>query len=84
MPQRQDWFEGWRLLAVLTLSLIAPEPLDRRRCDNSSSTASDDNPLHRAHLAAALLPGLRGRRAGTAAGRMPGRAGSVATAAISA
>ncbi|MBR0846321.1 hypothetical protein JQ543_01095 [Bradyrhizobium diazoefficiens] len=23
MPQRQNWFEGWRLLAVLTLSLIA-------------------------------------------------------------
>src|SRR3954452_8219571 len=23
MSQRQNWFEGWRLLAVLTLSLIA-------------------------------------------------------------
>lgn len=23
MPERQSWFEGWRLLAVLTLSLIA-------------------------------------------------------------
>ncbi|MBR0774150.1 hypothetical protein JQ625_04835 [Bradyrhizobium diazoefficiens] len=23
MPQRQNWFEGWRLLAVLTLCLIA-------------------------------------------------------------
>ena len=22
MSQRQNWFEGWRLLAVLTLSLI--------------------------------------------------------------
>jgi hypothetical protein len=23
MPIRRNWFEGWRLLAVLTLSLIA-------------------------------------------------------------
>ncbi|MGY4286041.1 hypothetical protein ACVWXO_005261 [Bradyrhizobium sp. LM2.7] len=23
MPQRQSWFEGWRLLAALALSLIA-------------------------------------------------------------
>ena len=23
MSQRQSWFEGWRLLAVLTLSLVA-------------------------------------------------------------
>ena len=63
---RQNWFEGWRLFAVLTLTLVAlclwiagmRRLRGRRRADG--------DPLHRADLAVVLLPRLRRRGAGAA------------------
>ena len=63
---RQNWFEGWRLFAVLTLTLAGALRLDRLDAAVRGRRRAHGDPLHRADLAVVLLPRLLRRGAGAA------------------
>jgi hypothetical protein len=64
MPARQNWFDGWRLFALLSVTLLGLSIWIAGMRGFEVDWRADGDPFHRANLAGVVLPRLLGRRAG--------------------